>query len=77
MTQKKPESKKLKDMLAALESKEFQLAGGMSYHEDIDLSEPWTHKETLVAQRAYKQGHEEAWAKADIIIQYLIKNANK
>ena len=64
-------------MLAVLESKEFQRAGDTSYDKDIDLSEPWTHKETLVAQRAYKQGHEEAWAKANIIIQYLIKNVNK
>lgn len=72
MTQKKSESKKLKDMLAVLQSKEFQRAGDTSYDEEVDLSEPTTHKETLVAQQAYKQGYDEAWRKADIIIQYLL-----
>jgi|SRR5210317_1044031 len=73
---KKPESKKLKDILSVLQSKEFQKAGDNCYDEEINLSEPTTQKEMIVAQDAYKRGYKDAWDKADIIIQYLIQKSN-
>ena len=75
-TKKKPESKKLKDILSVLQSKEFQKAGDNCYDEEINLSEPTTQKEMIVAQDAYKRGYKDAWDKADIIIQYLIQKSN-